>query len=246
MHLKLGLQLIQLNKQFNPRSIANLYAWFRSDMGITLNGSTVSAWADQSGNGKNLTQGTASNQPTFVSSDSEYNNYGSLSFDGVNDVLTGASFNYGSFTMFIVGKVTTAAGNGYYYIRGSGASSDYLWSRTADTLYVDRNNASTRNRKDNNNATWGVGSTPKTVTQSFDGTNAGSILRVNGSGQTMTETAANDPGTSSVSRTFNLYSDNATYFTIGTIAELIIYSAALSANDRSRIEAYLKARYNHY
>jgi hypothetical protein len=38
--------------------------WLVSDLGITLNGSTVSAWADQSGNGRNATQGNASLQPT--------------------------------------------------------------------------------------------------------------------------------------------------------------------------------------
>jgi hypothetical protein len=38
---------------------------FRADTGITLNGSDVSAWADQSTGGFDLTQGTAGRQPAF-------------------------------------------------------------------------------------------------------------------------------------------------------------------------------------
>jgi hypothetical protein len=51
-------------KAWSPLALSP-FAWFRSDLGVTLNGSTVSAWADQSGNGKHATQATAGNQPTF-------------------------------------------------------------------------------------------------------------------------------------------------------------------------------------
>lgn len=40
--------------------------WLRADLGITLNGSTVSAWGDQSGQGNGVSQGTPANQPTYV------------------------------------------------------------------------------------------------------------------------------------------------------------------------------------
>ena len=49
-------------------SAANLLVWYRADLGITLNGSTVSAWADQSGNGHHLVQGTAVNQFDYIAS----------------------------------------------------------------------------------------------------------------------------------------------------------------------------------
>lgn len=44
---------------------ASLALWLRSDLGITLNGGNVSAWADQSSNARHFTQGTAGAQPTY-------------------------------------------------------------------------------------------------------------------------------------------------------------------------------------
>ena len=48
-----------------PTSRAGLLAWWRSDLGITLNSGNVSMWADQSGNGHALTQATGSAQPAY-------------------------------------------------------------------------------------------------------------------------------------------------------------------------------------
>lgn len=69
---------------------AALVAWWRADLGITLNGSNVSAWADQSGNGWHLTQGTAVNQPAFSASGGP-NSQAMVNFDGTNDVLPNAA-----------------------------------------------------------------------------------------------------------------------------------------------------------
>lgn len=44
---------------------ANLAAWFRSDLGVTI-GTGVSQWSDQSGRGNHVTQGTGAQQPTYV------------------------------------------------------------------------------------------------------------------------------------------------------------------------------------
>lgn len=46
----------------------NIDAFYRSDLGITLNGGNVSAWADQSVNGYHATQGVAANQPPYAAS----------------------------------------------------------------------------------------------------------------------------------------------------------------------------------
>jgi hypothetical protein len=47
---------------FTPVRLPGLVSWLRSDKLITLNGSTVSAWGDLSGNGSNAVQATAINQ----------------------------------------------------------------------------------------------------------------------------------------------------------------------------------------
>jgi len=87
---------------FNPKSIAGLALWLdASDSStITLNGATVSQWRDKSGNGRNLSEATANNQPTM----STMNGKSALSFDGVNDSLTNSStlmaVGTNSFTLF--------------------------------------------------------------------------------------------------------------------------------------------------
>lgn len=70
---------------------SSLALWLRADLGITLNGATVSAWADQSGRGTHFSQGTAANQPTFASADAGFGNKPSLVFDGTADYLATAA-----------------------------------------------------------------------------------------------------------------------------------------------------------
>ncbi|MEM7297823.1 MAG: hypothetical protein AAF391_06115, partial [Bacteroidota bacterium] len=65
----------------------NLALWLDASNGVTLNGSTVSQWADQSGNGNPASQATADAQPVFQAGD--LNGNPTFLFDGVDDVLEG-------------------------------------------------------------------------------------------------------------------------------------------------------------
>jgi hypothetical protein len=56
---------------------------------LTLNGSTVSQWADKSGNARNATQATASAQPTYNAT--LLGGKPALTFDGTSDFLLGTS-----------------------------------------------------------------------------------------------------------------------------------------------------------
>jgi hypothetical protein len=56
---------------------------------ITLNGSTVSQWNDKSGNSYHVAQPTASQQPTYAASG--LNSKGLITFDGSNDYLVNAT-----------------------------------------------------------------------------------------------------------------------------------------------------------
>lgn len=51
-----------------PTDLSGLDLWLKSDTGITLVSGKVSAWADQSGNGRNAVQGTDANRPIMAGS----------------------------------------------------------------------------------------------------------------------------------------------------------------------------------
>ena len=82
---------------------------------ITLNSTTVSQWNDKSGNGRNASQGTALQQPTYTSN--SQNGYGIISFDGSNDnldissttLITSGNSNFGVFAAY---KPKTSTGYG--------------------------------------------------------------------------------------------------------------------------------------
>jgi len=77
---------------WSPRSLPGLALWLDAAKGITLNGTTVSAWADQSGHGNHVTQtATTSKQPTYRAANDQLNGWPSLrSFNAAQTVMLGA------------------------------------------------------------------------------------------------------------------------------------------------------------
>lgn len=101
---------------FSPLDFgADLIAWYRADLGITLNGSDVSQWDDQSGNGNNLVQATAANQPFYDTSGSSPK----LTFDGVTELMATSTFSGGSIsqpnTIVIVVKHEVVANSKFLF-----------------------------------------------------------------------------------------------------------------------------------
>lgn len=116
-------------RSFSPLDLSPL-AWYRADpIAITLNGSDVSAWADQSGNGHHLLQATPANQPLYTAADANFNNQPSLTFTAANsDVmqcLTGGLNGNQVHSVFAVIRTGALAGAfaGYVYMgRSSGVN----------------------------------------------------------------------------------------------------------------------------
>ena len=93
-----------------PTDIGGCVFWVRPDLGVTKDGSNlISLWADQSGNGNNVAQGTAAMKPTWV--DNQLNGYPVISF-AANHVLEGLNFLNGSAgAIFVVGRVESGTIN---------------------------------------------------------------------------------------------------------------------------------------
>lgn len=89
--------------QWTPAQRA-LYAWFRSDLGVSIVGSGVATWADQSGNARDVTQGTDPNRPGWSASDALFAGLPALTWAGAQ-WLDGAAWNIAQpFTVYVVGQ----------------------------------------------------------------------------------------------------------------------------------------------
>lgn len=110
---------------FVPTQLAGCVLWLRSDLGISLNGSNVSAWADQSGQGNNVTQGVAGQQPAYSTSDASYGGRPSLSFAQASTQFLKSSTTIVTasqpITLVVVGEGSQAVGAQWWMAIGPGA-----------------------------------------------------------------------------------------------------------------------------
>lgn len=134
-------------------AVTNNIAWealldLQADTGVTESGGAVSAWADQSGNGRNFTQGTVGARPTLQT----ISGYPAIVFDGSDDWLLGPNFaDYlSSFTGiagglyndpanlggFIVTKIDSTLGVGWWYTMSESSFFDLNAGGAADYIYM--------------------------------------------------------------------------------------------------------------
>ena len=120
---------------FNPKSISGLAAWYDASVAssITLNGSTVSQWADLSDNGRHQVQGSAVLQPTYNATG--LNSKGTLTTTGTQWMQASAFATAagGDYTVFSVMKFDTLAGQPYAWQRGVVNGAHSLLVSSADT-----------------------------------------------------------------------------------------------------------------
>jgi len=236
---------------FDPRNLgARLLMWSRSDLGATMNGSTVSDWADSSGNGNDFSQSTAIEQPTLASAG--LGGRPELTFDGSNDAMDGASFvgmvsAADDWMIVIVVRDWTWGGNvQLYYARGvlgtvgggvtrsnvgvtseAGAGLGFgLWNAT-----------------DGHVQAYGDDSQAQGAAAVMVGVcDAGSLtMRVNG---TAGATAAGTTGLHSGATTLELGKGNGNVANWnGAVSELLIFDGVLRTNEVQELEAYFSNRY---
>lgn len=225
---------------WSPLALTGLAAWYDASDAATLTvaGGKVSAWTDKSGNGKTLTQATSGSQPSLITA--AQNGRDVVRFTASDDFMANASVTLGAVTFIAVVKATAA---GIIVEHGTNANTTagtFLYSTVGSTMVTRR---STRSVKDASPSTWltSPASAAKVVFVQ-DGTHAGLKLYKNGT-EVTTATAgglSTDIGTGSVSASLNVGARaGGTFGFSGDICELFVMSAAITSDERSRIETYL-------
>lgn len=214
-----------------PLGIAGCVLWLRADLGITKDGSNkVSAWADQSGNGNHASQATGDKQPLWV--DAARNGNAVIRFDGVDDRLTTVAFACAQplTILALVRQIAWTAGDRIW--DGLPQDRALLGQVTATpTLKMYAGTAFVADNTDLAVGTYGV------ISQVYNG--AASAQRINSG----TDTTGN-PGATGITNGLSIGAHGAdSAWANCDIGELVVYSGALSAANRSACEMYLLGRY---
>lgn len=196
----------------------NLAAWYRFGAGITSSGGFASAWADQSGFGRNLTQGTGAAQPAV-------NGDGSLLFNGTSHFMQATFTLNQPYTVCMLVRQVTWTSNDVFF---SGATAGVgVQQRTASPqifLSGSANVASNSNLAVN---TYGA------VVSVWNA--ASSVLRVNNTTETTGNPGVVVPGGITLAAQFNGLS----LFGNVEVKEVVVFSEALDVTRRAAMAAYL-------
>lgn len=228
----------------------NTELWLDASQLSLSNNDPVSTWTDRSGNGRDATQTSSGNKPTFLTS--QLNSLPVIDFDGSNDyITTGAisDLNTADLTWIIVGKADNNTHTGHFisanYNSGAGSASDHLWktyisSSTNDYMSFTRSSTGTSGSGIINHGyssgyhimsnIW-VNATDENHGY-FDGTLSGTQTGVNAS-----------PATNNNVRFGASSTAGPTQFLNGKIAEVIVLTGQPDESRRIIIENYLATKY---
>lgn len=244
----LGLLLWQASVSLEAQTLSvtnRLQLWLKADAGVTATpAGAVTAWADQSGKGNNATQTDETAAPTLVASG--LNNKPVLRFDGDNDhldVATAPSLEIiGDIaTHFVVrfedyanyravwGKtaVNIPASTDYYLLPSSGVARAYRGSGLVSDIGSADSNVGIRAQT---YVVLGFEMAGTQLTHYLNGQAVG--------GGAITATLVDGGTALKIGSRDDLFTKMK-----GEIAELLIYNAALSQNERNSVVNYLQQKY---
>lgn len=235
MGVGIGLRISAHAVPWTPnRLLGNgLTTWLRADLGLTLVGSAVSSWADQSGSGRNWTDGSvAGRRPAY--SATSFNGKPGITFDGATDYLVPSlAFTFGAAsTIILVGTPATSATA--YIMAGSGGNFGMI-SNFAGWLEffngADRKDFAVPTAATKFTATV-VQTDGSNLQWRRNGTQVGSVA------PTVALAGRGWDGLGALGAGSN--------FCNSTIAEIIVCNRALTATEIGQAETYIRSRYGHY
>jgi hypothetical protein len=241
-----------LNGRYNVNNTVNVAGvcqqpalWLKADAGVTTSGTSITQWADQSGNGNNVTQATTASQPQLQTN--VFNGQPAIAFDGTNDFLNNTVSNAvtagAGRTIFVVAK--SVCGNTTFVpitIRRSATIASYQMARFVSTNFIYSDAANSGNNAWAAYSLFDSISAKQSVLTYHHSANGKLNFRFNKTDYAVTQTG-------------NVFSEaGTTGFTIGTredfgnftngwIAEIIVYNSQLNATDIAAVENYLANKY---
>jgi hypothetical protein len=211
-------------------------AWYRAHTIALANGSAVSSWLDDSGNGRDLSQGTGGLQPVYHTNAAS-SGFPAVYFDGTGRRFSAALDNVllttaGVGTFFVVFRLDSDA-SGVDVLFYTGNRGAYVENTTPSLVCVAFDGIADGANKVTTRAAWHV------ATWMYDGTNVyaghddadSADLSATASG---TQTGLGNP--------FFVGSDSANHLK-GYVAEIIVFPTALSEEARRRIHVMLSTKY---
>jgi hypothetical protein len=227
---------------FTPRSISGLAAWWDASdaASITTVSGRVSQWNDKSGNGVHATQTTANNRP--VNTSQTLNGRAVMTFDGSNDIMSFTGTARTDETQFVVVRNNMVA---------SAVSTQQILGDASSGFGVTaviKNDGSTNSDVFTHCGGFSLGTTSAryqfpannpfgpAVVSAIRSSASGGILRTDGV-QRATCTTSNSYALARIGGVGSSLPLN------GYIAEIVIYSRALSVADVQRVERYLGTKW---
>lgn len=237
-----GCQTRLAASSWRPTNLGStLKLWLRADMGRTLAGSNVIGWADQSGNGADVTGSVPTNY-------SSINGMPALTFGG-SSYMANASASVlpsgSARTIVIVAKASseyggplldnfTTTGVRAAYFQGGSAYTPF-----AGGVYTDSVDGS-RNATISSPTLTGV---PMIIEFTCSAAPSFLTVRINGVVQSVTQVSPCDAETGTAGFFIGRWGAGGTAYYQGDIAEEIVCDTVLSAADRASLYDYLYLRY---
>lgn len=221
-----------------------LKLWLRGDVAVTVSGGTVTAWADQSGNGNDVVAGGAA--PFFTAS--AINGLPGAHFNGPTQILHNVSSNAvpsGS-DRHIIAVVQPQTGAGVYSPGGS-----IVCFKVANPVFLMYlgTASGTSYGYSNGSQSDSITSPPTLTNVSFIAEMAGAVgagsptYVLNGTAFALSNSTGVVSDTGTVGFAIGNAPASLTQFFAGFICEVIVYDHILSAGDLAAVRAYLKPKY---
>ena len=223
-----------------PKSMTGVVVWLRADIGVTSDGGSVSAWSDQSGRGNDVIQVLPAARPVVNTAFS--GGKPSIDFAGTGQHLVNATATLvpagTAYAVLAVAKTATVQQGALVTL---GLASPYSTSRyyvVGTTVYVHTDNVTNPPASLVENVSP-VLAMPFSSVHSYAGAGKALAVFLNGVDRPL---AAGVQGTEAGAG-FSVAQANNAQFWNGSIAEVIVVAGVLAPAERSRFEAYAKARY---